>query len=190
MFALQAQSSEDFPRYPSHRLSELGPGYLPRRGLGHLLLLHLEGSQVHWQGETWPPFITFKSLSPYGINTCDIIQDFLHLKKQTLEEATLLWFWLINIYCMVRPVLTRAGGDVFYALMLCCWSLLQKLESSLLYQVKIHKSLKCKTKEWTQQPFSRKRNYFGPSRHVNLTTKCCCFLCRWFTSQPPFRMLC
>lgn len=54
----QAKSAENILRYWSHWLSELGPSYLSGHCMGHLLLLHLEGSQVYWQGETSPPFIT------------------------------------------------------------------------------------------------------------------------------------
>lgn len=57
MYVLQAQSPENFPRNRSHWFSELGPRYLSGRCLGHLLLLHLEGSEVNRQGKTFAPMV-------------------------------------------------------------------------------------------------------------------------------------
>lgn len=48
--SLQEESAEDFPRPRPHGLSELGPGSVPVHRLGHVLLLHLEGGEIHREG--------------------------------------------------------------------------------------------------------------------------------------------
>lgn len=48
----QTQSVEDIRWYWAHGRDALGAGHVPGSGLVHLLLLHLEGTQVNWQGET------------------------------------------------------------------------------------------------------------------------------------------
>lgn len=48
--SLQETSAEDFLRHWPHGLSELGPGPVPVHRLGHVLLLHLEGDQIHGKG--------------------------------------------------------------------------------------------------------------------------------------------
>lgn len=48
--ALQEKSAEDFPGPRPHGLTELGPGPVPVHRLGHVLLLHLEGGEIHRKG--------------------------------------------------------------------------------------------------------------------------------------------
>lgn len=47
----QTQSTEDIRWYWAHGGNALGTGHVSGLGLVHLLLLHLERTQVNWQGE-------------------------------------------------------------------------------------------------------------------------------------------
>lgn len=47
----QTQSTQDIRWYRAHGRDALGAGHVSGSGLVHLLLLHLEGTQVNWQGE-------------------------------------------------------------------------------------------------------------------------------------------
>lgn len=55
--ALQETSAENFLGHWWNRLFKLGPGYMSGCCMDPLLLLHLERSQVHWQGETSSSFL-------------------------------------------------------------------------------------------------------------------------------------
>lgn len=48
----QTQSTEDIRWHRAHGVNALGAGHVSGPGLVHLLLLHLEGTQVYWQGKT------------------------------------------------------------------------------------------------------------------------------------------
>ncbi len=48
--SLQEKSAEDFPWHWPHGLSELGPGPVSVHRLDHVLLLHLEGGEIHRKG--------------------------------------------------------------------------------------------------------------------------------------------
>lgn len=48
--SLQAKSAEDFPGHWPHGISKLGPGSVSVHCLGHVLLLHLEGGEIHRKG--------------------------------------------------------------------------------------------------------------------------------------------
>lgn len=48
----QTQSTEDIRRHWAHGGHAVGAGHVSGPGLVHLLLLHLERTQVNWQGET------------------------------------------------------------------------------------------------------------------------------------------
>lgn len=50
---LQTQRSEHLIWDWGHRAREVGPGPLSPSSVGYLLLLHLEGSQIHWESECW-----------------------------------------------------------------------------------------------------------------------------------------
>lgn len=47
----QTQSAEDIRWYWAHGRNALGAGHVSGLGMVHLLLLHLERTQVNWQGE-------------------------------------------------------------------------------------------------------------------------------------------
>lgn len=48
--SVQEKSAPDFPGPRPHGLSELGPGPVSVHCLGHVLLLHLEGGEIHRKG--------------------------------------------------------------------------------------------------------------------------------------------
>ncbi len=50
---LQTQCPEHLLWDRGHRAPEVGPGPVSPGSVGYLLLLHLEGCQVHWKSEYW-----------------------------------------------------------------------------------------------------------------------------------------
>ena len=53
LYPLQTQRPEHLYRDRGHRAPEVGPGPVSPSSVGYLFLLHLEGSQVHWESECW-----------------------------------------------------------------------------------------------------------------------------------------
>lgn len=68
LFVPQAASAANFLRHRSHRLIKLGSGYLPGGGVGHMLFLHLEGSQIYRKGKVSCAFVS--SLSLHRFDYC------------------------------------------------------------------------------------------------------------------------
>lgn len=69
MLVAQAASAADFLGHRPHWLVKLGSGYLPGSGMGHLLLLHLEGSQIYRKGESSCAFVS----SLHLITGCHVV---------------------------------------------------------------------------------------------------------------------
>lgn len=51
LYRLQAQCPEHLLWDRGYRAPEVGPGPVSPSSVGYLFLLHLEGSQVHWESE-------------------------------------------------------------------------------------------------------------------------------------------
>lgn len=98
--AVQEKSAEDFPWLRPHGLSELGPGPVSAHRLGHVLLLHLEGGQIHRKGG---------SESDPNLHICGSVnENILRLPprfsalvcfcfKQSDTVGCLHWFWMPRI---------------------------------------------------------------------------------------------
>lgn len=63
----QTQRAEHLLRDRGHRAPEVGPGPVSVGSVGHLLLLHLEGSQVHGESECRPPPLPHRHTHPVHI---------------------------------------------------------------------------------------------------------------------------
>lgn len=115
----QAKSAENILRHRPHWLFKLGSGYLSGGCMGHLLLLHLEGSQIYRQGESSSPFISADGLIRIAIWYCVVgylptHEERKHLKTSSVPVSTTLeqthessndqmWLWDAAVwYCSYR----------------------------------------------------------------------------------------
>lgn len=84
----QAKSAENLLRHWPHWLFKLGSGYLSGSCMGNLLLLHLEGSQIYWQGESSSLFISADSLIWIAIWYCVVGYLSTHEERMDLNTTT------------------------------------------------------------------------------------------------------